>query len=101
MSVELPTVLFEGHESTPEYVYPSSGSSDGDPASWSYDFAADVGGCWSGAIDGYPPMSGAAFYYCPAGAEPGDWTDLNGDASVDRVLMGQDDSTYAYVRADN
>jgi hypothetical protein len=101
IAVELPTAVYDDHPEFTEYVYPSSAETAGDPSTFVYDFAADADGCWRAAIDGYPAVSGAAFIYCPTGAEPGDWTDLNGDASVDRLFMGQDSHTYAYVRVDN
>lgn len=98
-TVDLPTVVYDDHPDFTEYVYPSSAETAGDPSTFVYDFAPSLGDCWEAAVDGYPAMSGATFYFCPAGATPPHGlVDLTNDPSVDRLLITQAPETYAYHR---
>ncbi|WP_062518410.1 hypothetical protein [Demequina gelatinilytica] len=99
VTVALPRVKVDGFDGD-EYVYIAAG----DPtalAAADYAVPADLGGCWEGGIDGYPATSGAALYYCPAGAASGEgWIDGSAFVDQDRLYMTQEQTSYPYVRAD-
>jgi hypothetical protein len=100
-TIALPRIEFVAAPGFDQYVYPAGTPTD-DPASWTYaDLVPHADGCYATSTDVYPPQSGAAFIYCPAGAVPADLIDRVGDASVDRVFITQEiESTPFYRTAD-
>lgn len=100
LTIDLPVVAAYGYEDGADYVYPPGAKADEDPATWSYEFAPNLGECWSAGIDTWPPTSGAEFIFCPAGAVSGvEWVDAD-DTSVDRVYMTQGETSFYFVRED-
>ncbi len=112
MTVALPAVTFDGFADLPSYVWPD-GVGDQDPRTFTaadYSGAPTMGQCWGAVIDAYPAMSGAAFWYCPAGAVAGvegvddPWSipgveDIPDVRDQDRIYITQDSVAYPYVRA--
>ncbi len=120
IDIKLPVVVRHGDydPSNPEYVYPWDSAGVSDPKTFTdatYGFPPNLGDCWSAAVDGYPPMSGAAFLYCPAHAvsgeswidDPANSPDIVGESGdevpdfrgEDRLYISQDMNPYPYVRA--
>ena len=103
VTVNLPTIVWDGFEDQPMSVYPQNADIDADPSTYDYSGAPNTGGCWLGAVDFWPPVEGAPLMYCPAGADgEGNWEGMAGPADEDRLWPGFQVATDPpYVRADD
>lgn len=119
VTVALPQVVYDDFPAEPEYVRLEGFADSIDPTVLGiadYALPPDTGGCWTGYVDGYPSMSGAALVYCPASALAGraeiddptvaaeGW--LSPGEAVpdyrgrDRLYITQEVTPYPMVRAD-
>jgi len=99
ITMSLPEVRYDDAPSLVEYVAPEGTDFATDPSTWDLDVPANQGDCWLGTIDVFMGESGAAFIYCPAGAEYGeDWVDDSPYVDEDRIYITQDLTEYPYVR---
>ncbi len=92
--------MFDEFPDDPEYLYPPGADSETTPSTFTFAFASNLVECWSAGADVYPPVSGAEFLFCPAGAlSSRDRIDGSAYVDQDRVYITQEQTDYPYLCA--